>query len=220
MNREPFSVGEWYHCYSRGIDKRVVFQEKADYSRFLELLYLANSHETLHRSNLGKTSNVFTIARPSTLVDIGAFCLMPNHFHLLIREISKGSITTFMRKLGTGYTMYFNIKNERTGGLFAKPFRSKHIQDDGYFQRALQYIHCNPAELYQPRWKEGRVDNMKKLHDQLLSYPYSSLGTFERHDTHNGIISSLVFEIETQLPTRKMIEEARAYYKEIGKVSP
>ena len=86
---DPFAPDEWYHCYNRGVDKRIVFTNPKDYERFLMLLYACNSREPIHISNIyrGKTlvDLLEAVDRKKTLVDIGAYCLMPNHFHLLVR---------------------------------------------------------------------------------------------------------------------------------------
>lgn len=222
MQRKPFEIDEWYHCYTRGIDKRKTFANRHDYERFLGLLYLCNNTTPTHRSDMRSPTlvDVLSIKRDEPLVGIGAFCLMPNHFHLLIKETTDKGISTFMQKLGTAYTMYFNIKNERTGNLFAKPFRSKHIYDDAYLQQVIQYIHCNPAEIFEPVWKEGLVKDLPALREKLLAYSYSSFGTFENsNDSLRKILDESIFKVETQLPSRKMLEEARDYYADV-KVTP
>ena len=90
----PFAPDEWYHCFNRGVDKRIVFTNPEDYERFLMLLYACNSREPIHISNVyqGRTlvDLVAAVARKETLVDIGAYCLMPNHYHLLLREHNYG----------------------------------------------------------------------------------------------------------------------------------
>ena len=191
---------------------------RTDYERFLGLLHICNSRETIHRSDLFRRSlaEIFMIERKEPLVGIGAFCLMPNHFHLLLKEIRHGGISLFMRKLGTSYAMYFNIKHERTGNLFVKPFRSRHIKDDEYLQCVIQYIHCNPAEIFEPMWKKGEVQELKELERKLLEYPYSSFGAHQKH-THplRNLLDNSIFEIETQLPPQRMLREARDYYSEI-----
>ena len=150
MNRKPFAPDEWYHCYSRGVDKRTTFESPREYKRFIELLYLCNSEEPIHRSNLLNKTNeeILSVLRGAPLVSIGAYCLMPNHFHLLLKDLSEegDGISRFMQKLGTAYTMFFNTSRERTGNLFVKPFRSKHIKDDEYLKRVTQYIPFNPIE--------------------------------------------------------------------------
>ncbi|MBI2610789.1 transposase [Candidatus Kaiserbacteria bacterium] len=222
MNRAPFGSGEWYHCFARGIDKRRTFVDRSDYNRFLGLLYLCNNTSTIHRSNLRSPTlfNLLSMNRGKPLVGIGAFCLMPNHFHLLLKEITDGGISAFMQKLGTSYAMYFNMRRNRAGNLFTKPFRSRHISDDRYLQQVLQYIHCNPAELFEPGWKDGRVKDLYILQKKLLIYPYSSFGAFT--DTSNvlgKILDSSIFEIETQFSPGKMLKEALEYYRDV-KVTP
>lgn len=228
--RAPFAPSEWYHCYNRGVEGRKVFCDKKEYERFLQLLFLSNSQKVIHRSNLllAVEENIFDMERGEAYVDIGAYCLMPNHFHLLLRERGEGGVTTFMRKLMTSYTMYFNIKHQRVGNLFMKPFRSRHVHNDRYFQRVLQYIHCNPVELYEPGWKKGNVSSLKALQKKLHAYGYSSFAEHAGIQTFKSpILSKGVFDIAHQVPPQKMLAEARAYYQEMGvgsstygKVSP
>jgi putative transposase len=147
--RAPFAPGEWYHCYHRGVDKRRVFTDEAEYRRLELLLYMCNGVEHVHPSNVIRSpEEIFidpAIERGEPLVHIGAYALMPNHIHLLMREARPGGISAFMQKVLTGYTMYFNKKHARTGPLFAGVFKSKHVADDRYFKRAWSYIHLNPG---------------------------------------------------------------------------
>ena len=115
-----FTIKEYYHCYSRGTEKRKIFLNKKDYERFISLLFVCNSTKTIHLSDFSKKTfgEIFNIERGDSLVEIGAYCLMPNHFHLLLREKKQGGISLFMQKIITAYTMYFNKKYERTGSLF------------------------------------------------------------------------------------------------------
>lgn len=176
MQRKVTHVeGEFYHLYNRGVDKRKIFSSTADYKRFLMLLYLSNSSETVHISNLLKTkaaSDIFTHERGDPLVAIGAFCLMPNHFHLLATPVHKDGLASFMLKLQTGYSMYFNTKNSRSGSLFQGPYKSEHAGDDVYLQYLFSYIHLNPAKLKDPNWKENQ--HHKSLQVFVENYPYSS----------------------------------------------
>jgi putative transposase len=219
-NRIPFEIGEWYHCYSRGVDKRNVFNKKADYQRFIQGLYLSNSTEPIHRSDLNQHSHeeIFQIPRKDTLVAIGAYALMPNHFHLLLKEKSENGIARFMQKLGTAYTMYFNIRNERVGNLFVKPFRSKHVEDDRYFKYVAQYIHLNPIELFAPKWKTGAVTNLESVEKQLKEYPYSSFQDYSSISRPETILDPESIELlsDDLPPLKKVLSEAREYYREIG----
>jgi putative transposase len=219
-----FSPGEWYHCYNRGVDKRITFESEKDYERFLQILYLSNSSKRIHRSDFGpvSTEKILTTPRDTPLVEIGAFCLMPNHFHILLKEINEGGITSFMQKVGTAYTMYFNIKNERAGNLFMKPFRALHVSEDRYFQHVINYIHCNPAELYERGWKFGSVKNLKRLKDKLLAYPYSSFAIY-KNNLHSlrAILTKEVFNIVRQSTPQQMLKEALEYYATVnGKATP
>lgn len=217
MRKTPFAVDEWYHCYNRGIEKRIVYEDESDYRRFLEQLYLANNDIPLKRDDIGMSNfeEILRIPLDNPVVAIGAFCLMPNHYHLLLKEIVEGGITLFMQKLGTAYTMYFNARYERTGNLFMKPFRSRYVDTDNYFQYLINYLHCNPAELYEPKWKTGDIKNMKMLTEKLVLYPYSSLCAYENAKSPlRSILNKNVFDIARMTPARQMIREAREYYLE------
>lgn len=178
MQRKTAHVeGEFYHLYNRGVDRRTIFSSSADYKRFLMLLYLSNDKNTVHLSNLLKTSagqDVFCLDRDEPLVAIGAFCLMPNHFHILATPLVEGGLTKFMLKLQTGYSMYFNTKNERTGSLFQGPYRSEHADNDIYLKYLFSYIHLNPAKLKEPLWKEARATERRGIQAFVETYPYSS----------------------------------------------
>lgn len=203
--RTPFAVDEWYHCYSRGIEKRNTFESSADYNRFLDLLYLANDTAPVDRGSLRIPSvELFQRSRKRNIVSIGSYCLMPNHFHILIREITDGGITAFMRKLGTGYTMYFNLKNARIGNLFVKPFRSKHIGDDRYLRHVAQYIHLNAAALFEPKIKTGDVKTFDVIERKMKTYRYSSFVDYsqtERRPQQHILDKNAIDLIGSDLPT-------------------
>jgi hypothetical protein len=123
------------------------------------------------------------------------------------------AIVRFMQKLGTAYTMYFNKKNDRTGNLFTKPFKSRHVHNDAYFQRVVNYIHCNPAEKSETGWKKGVVRDMNKLEKALLAYRYSSFPDYAGEQRRIGkILSHDGFDVYNGTSPRKMLESARAYY--------
>ena len=178
LRKDPFITGEYYHVYNRGIDKRVIFKLKRDYERFMMLLYVSNSQETFRLDNLinrlnKKFDEILILDRGEPLVSIGAWCLMTNHFHLLVRQEVDGGITKFMRKLGTGYSMFFNIKYQRKGALFGGLFKAKLIgDDDSYMKHLLGYIHLNPLDIKFSNWQINKTSaDMKEFLD---SYPYSS----------------------------------------------
>ena len=179
QRKKPFIEGEFYHVYNRGVDKRIIFEYSQDYNRFMALLYLLNSRENVRTENIFRKTtaeNVFDIQRSSPLVSIGAFCLMPNHFHLLVTPVSKDGVSRFMLKIQTGYSMYFNIRNDRSGSLFEGPFKGVHVNEDRYLKYLFSYIHLNPAKLKDPHWKEDARSN--HLLRFVEEYPYSSLRAY------------------------------------------
>lgn len=123
-----------------------------------------------------------------TLVDILAFCLMPNHYHLLLRQRLDGGITKFMHKVGTGYTNYFNQKNERVGSLFQGRFKAVLIEDEYHFARMPFYIHLNPLDLVAPEWREKRINSIDQTLRFLESYKWSSYLDY----IGNGQFSSVI----------------------------
>ena len=174
-----FVPGEYYHLFSRGVEKRKIFLDKNDYERFLVLLYILNQSEHFHVSNFlnkGQKNilDLYKQERGKSLVSILAYSLMPNHFHLVVQEIIEGGISTFMMKLLTAYSMYFNIKYERSGPLFVHPFRSEYIGDDAYFRYLFAYVHLNCIELFEKGWKENGIKNQKRAREFLENYRYSS----------------------------------------------
>ena len=171
-----FVPGEYYHVYNRGVEKRLIFITSSDKNRFLSLLYLCNSKIPIHRSDYADKSlfDLFNIVREETLVDIGAYCLMPNHFHLLIHEHTEGGISIFMQKIATAYTMYFNKLNERSGALFQGNFKAEHLNTDNYLKYIFAYIHLNPIGIIDKNWKEHKLIDKKAAINYLNSYQYSS----------------------------------------------
>jgi len=217
--RTSFAPGEWHHCYNRGVDKRKVFQSTRDYDRFVALLFLSNATERVHLSDYRGRSVEdllqMQIYRGKQLVEIGAWCLMPNHIHLLLREVEENGIALFMQKIFTGYTMYFNKKNERTGALFAGTFKSIHVNEDLYLKHVVAYIHMNPVELHHPDWKDGLV-SAQEASRVLDKYAYSSLGAFEdSRNKYKPLLGTSVFEMFDVMPKRiDMLKSAQEYFFE------
>lgn len=166
-------AGEYYHIYSRGVNKSVIYKNHTDYIRFIFLLYAANSFEPV-RIREWQGPSLPDIKRGETLVDIGAFCLMPNHFHILIKEKIDGGITKFMKKLMTGYSMYVNKRYDRTGTLFESRFKARHVDNDEYLKYLFAYIHLNPVKLIEPEWKEVGIKDLEAAKTYLKEYSYSS----------------------------------------------
>lgn len=181
--KASFVEGEYYHIYNRGVDKRIIFSSKDDYKRFTLLLHVLNTNENLKIRDLLRANSfneLLAIKNKNPLVAIGAYCLMPNHFHLLLTPVVKGGISKFMLKLQTSYSMYFNIKNKRSGALFQGAFKSQHLDTDEYLKYVYSYIHLNPAKLKDKDWIESGPKNFAQLKEFVLSYEHSSMGEYAR----------------------------------------
>ncbi len=176
LRKVTFAPGEYYHIYNRGTDKRKIFLTQKEQLRFLALLYICNNTASIHISNYKslKLMDFFDLEIKEPLVTIGAYCLMPNHFHLLIKETRENGITEFMQKLSTAYSMYFNIKHHRKGTLFEGPFKAEHANEDRYLKYLISYIHLNPVKLIDSKWKERGLRDYSKTKKYLDNYEFSS----------------------------------------------
>jgi putative transposase len=188
---------EYYHIYNRGNGKSKIFNSAEDYDRFAKLLYVCNSDKsfTFRNSIIEQKIDAWDFERGEPLVEICAWVLMPNHFHLILIshrsdlwEKGYNPITEFMRKLSTAYAMYFNKRYKRTGSLFEGKFKSKHIGKDNYFNYLFSYVHLNPIKLIQSDWKENGIKNIKEATDYLTNFPYSSFQDFNGISRKEGKI--------------------------------
>jgi REP element-mobilizing transposase RayT len=173
--KENFIEGEYYHLYNRGVEKINIFLDDSDFKKFKYLLYICNTKKSIVLRDLSEN-----FERGEPIVDVGAFCIMKNHFHILLKEKIDGGITLFMRKLMTAYSMYFNKKNKRTGKLWQGVFKSKHIDSDNYLKYTFSYIHLNPAKYIDKNWKENSKKDAKKIFDFVFNYKYSSLQIYSK----------------------------------------
>jgi len=168
--KQSFAVGEYYHLYNRGVEKRKIFLDQRDYRHFIFLLYVCNTKKSIKIRDLDKK-----FERGESILEIGAYCLMPNHFHLLAKEKQENGISTYMRKVLTAYSMYFNKKYKRTGTLFESVFKSSHCDTDSYLKYLYSYIHLNPAKLINKDWRNAGNRSESKLLMYVSNYKYSSL---------------------------------------------
>lgn len=162
----------YYHVFNRGVNKQKVFISEGDYPRLLELLqYYSFDRLPLrysHYRRLPSTSKANFLRRLHKLhtrrVYIISYCLMPNHYHLLLRQQIDGGIPRFVSDVQNGFTKYLNLKHDRSGPIFQGPFRAIHIKDDSQFLHLSRYIHLNPYS-----------DRLVKTTTELRRYPWSSL---------------------------------------------
>ena len=191
--KTPFVENEHYHIYSRGVEKRKIFLNTKDYNRFVALLYIMNQNASFRmdnflRENKNDLKNIFKEKREKTLVSILGYCLMPNHFHLILHENTEGGISKFMAKLLTAYSMYFNTKYQRSGPLFTRPFRSEHIKNESQYMYIFSYVHLNPISIFDKKWKEEGIKNKKEAEDFLEKYQLSSYQDFLNKNRPESVI--------------------------------
>ncbi len=181
LRKTALVEGETYHVYNRGAHKGRIFTQDEDYGRFLLLLHLCNGSQPVVMRDLvnqykGRSFvEMFEGEKPDkSLVDVLAYCFMPNHFHLVLRQKTKGGITKFMNRVGTAYSMYFNTKYQHSGTLFQGRFKSVHVNSEEYFRYIFSYVHLNPIELVESSWKEKGVEDKTKVRRFVNEYAYSS----------------------------------------------
>jgi len=183
------SVGEFYHIYSRGVEKRNIFLDASDKERFHKLLYFANGERPyVFRLIQGQPLNAIEVGERKTA--IGAYVLMPNHIHILVKETQEGGVSGFMEKLLTGYSMYFNKKYDRVGPLFQSRFKAQHANRDEYLKYLFAYIHLNPIKLFEPKWREKGIKDTVRAKKFLGQYQYSSYAEYAGKERSESIILS------------------------------
>lgn len=211
----PLINNEIFHLYNRGVDKRKIFLDVHDYHRFIMLLYLCNSTQPVDIQKIfreGRTfTEVFELERDKKLVDVGCWVLMPNHFHLAVKSIEENGISKFMRKLCTGYSVYFNQKYQRSGSLFQGKFKSEHIDNDVYLKYIFSYIHLNPIKIIpgEENWKEVGLKNKENVKNYIEKYEYSSFQDYiGKGRLYKSIISKDIFS-DTNDNFSEMIDEVK-----------
>ena len=181
ITRKSIIGEEIFHILNRGVDKRNIFLEDGDYFRFIHNLFefndansISNSGHFFNQTQSIDLRNRYDKKPREFIIEILAFCLMPNHFHLLVKQKKEGGITKFMRRLSIGYANYFNQKYKRSGTLFEGRYKSILINQDRHFNYLPYYIHLNPLDLVMPEWRSGKIQNYQKAIQFLKNYRWSS----------------------------------------------
>ena len=174
MRNIKIAPGEHYHLFNRAVNKQVIFHDVRDYARFLFLILYFQSEikfpqigrivKEFVKSRAFDTGDEQEISKNRT-VELVAFCIMPNHFHLIVKELEEGGIADYMQRVLTAYSKYYNVKYEKSGHVFQGPYRVVHIENDRQMLYLSAYVHRNPRELKGWLGREG-------------SYPWSSYTDF------------------------------------------
>lgn len=193
-----FAPENYYHIYNRGVDKQNIFKDNDDHSAFLNLF----------KRHLSEEPPADRFGRPITKlhndIELLAFCLMPNHFHLLVYNISEHGLTNLMRRTMTAYSMYFNKRHGRVGTLFQDTYKASMITDDTYLWHISRYIHLNPQDIG------------KNFED----YPYSSYRYFMGDKAAEWIKPDRILELHNHKVAdyRKFVKDYEASRKAIQEI--
>jgi len=177
-------TGNIYHVVLRRIANLPLFEDEQDYFRAIFCLYEFNTTEKVRiysqrekRKELLKQKIFTPLSSPrDLLVEILAFCLMPNHIHLILRQLKENGISNFVKKFASGYPAYFKNKYQISfrGHFFQDRFLAREIENDDQLKAIAIYVHTNPVELIEPKWKNFEVENPQRAIEFLNSYRWSS----------------------------------------------
>ncbi|MEK7604699.1 MAG: transposase [Patescibacteria group bacterium] len=171
----------FWHLIGRGVDKRDVVMDDQDRVRFTHDLFVLNDVHPVPNYILNERKDEHR--KRERLIDIHAFCLMKNHYHLLVSERVENGISMFMHKMNMGYTKYFNRRYERSGVLWQGKYRKVLIERDAHFLYIPFYIHLNPLDYTHPEWRKGEVQDVSGALTALQNYRWSShLDYFGNHN--------------------------------------
>jgi REP element-mobilizing transposase RayT len=144
-----FAVGEVYHVYNRGVEKRAITDDEKDSTRFVESIAAFNTSEpigSIYQQSFYKSKSQPSRSNPITkspVVRLLAYCLNPNHYHMLVKPLVDNGLSIFMHKFGVGYTRYYNERHKRSGALFQGRFKARHITSHGDLLRMSAYVNLN-----------------------------------------------------------------------------
>ena len=182
----PLIEGETYHIFNRGMSKQNIFFSQQDYLRILLMILYGQSSVSILNTGRHVESyvkhQVFNIEQKqleeiqkNRFVSLKSFCIMPNHFHLLVEQLEENGISKYMQKIQNSYAKYFNTKYQKSGHVLQGPFKSVHIEDNTQLLHTSAYIHRNPIEI--KKWKKN-----------YTLYPYSSLQDYVGKNRWNNLL--------------------------------
>jgi len=212
----PLISGEFYHVFNRGISDQLVFFSRRDYDRFFQsILYYQHYDTPISYSKFMKISRIQRtlifedlLKRNNLVSEIMSFCLMPNHFHLLLRQVKDNGIPSFISNLTNSYTKYFNTKSSRRGPMFQGKFKAVRIETDEQLLHVSRYIHLNPHTAY-----------IVKSEDELMQYPYSSLIDYLGNRTNVPIQKDYILSKFKNIQSFKQFTlDNKDYQRELGHI--
>ena len=179
-------LGEYYHVFNRGAHKTPIFKDKQDLARFLFLVIYFQSPtifpqvgrlaKTLSDTGFDVGEQDFLNVLNGRMVELVSFCIMGNHYHLLLRELVEGGISRYMQRVSDSYSKYFNAKYQTTGHVFQGRYKAVYVKTNEQLMYLSAYIHRNPREL--KAWKDKEQD-----------YPWSSYYDYAVENRWGGLLA-------------------------------
>jgi len=203
IRKTILATGEVYHILNRSVQKLPIFQGKRECNFFLEAMEYYLQVEPPVKFSLYKTNkDRFSIKKDENfLVKVVAYCLMPNHFHLILKQLAEEGIKKYIQRLTNSFAHYYSKKYESSGHLFGGNFKAVHVGSDEQLWHLSRYLHLNPVSGY-------LVENPE-------DYPFSSYGIYLGEKKSNFVDPSLVMENFSSPGKYKSFVEDRKDYQRV-----
>lgn len=220
--KTPLATDEVYHLINRGVAKQPIFSRIWDYKRASDLInYYRFEKPKICYSHFRRLrqvdkevfwKNLKKICEP--LVEIIAYCLMPNHFHLLIRQLKEKGISTFMGNFQNAYVRFFNRRYKRIGPLFQSVFKAVRMEDDEQLLHVTRYVHLNPSSSYLvgikdlEKYQWSSLSDYLEVHDNSFVNPKLVLDQFKDRDSYRKyVFDQADYQRELQTIKNLLLEE-------------
>lgn len=211
----PLVNNQIYHVFNRGIDHRPTFIDRLELKRSMTTIdFYRFANPPMKLSKFLQLSNEERErisreikSRDEKLVEILAFCLMPNHFHFVVKQLYEKGISKFLANFQNSYTRYFNTKRERNGPLFLDQFKGVRIETDEQLLHVSRYVHLNPLTSY-----------VVKDFEELLRYPWSSFGEYINNKSSICEISTILGFFKSPKEYQTFVKDNANYQRELDKI--
>lgn len=216
LRKTPLVVDQIYHVYNRSVAEQPIFRNKREHNIFIKAIeYYRFSKPPVRLSrylNLNKQTGSDLLEslyeKNNCLADIYSFCLMPNHYHILLKQTAENGISNFIRLLQNSYAKYLNIKTKRAGSLFQCPFKAVRIETDEQFIHVARYIHLNPLTSY-----------ILKDFEDLESYEWCSYTDYSSDSTRRFINTQFLMSLfKNKESFRQFTKDNLNYQRELQKI--
>lgn len=201
----PFVNDNFYHVFNRGVEKRKIFISDQDYQRFIQTLYYYQFEGPKPRFSNHNRFKIKDFSNNPKIVEIICYCLMPNHFHLLLKQVKEKGIQEFLSKVSNSYTKYFNTKNNRVGPLFQGQFKAVAVESDEQLLHLSRYIHLNPY--------------VSELTKDWENFPFSSFAEFTSSSNNSICVKEYILDFyKNPKDYKNFVKDYASYAKDLEKI--